>query len=162
MAGPFDVVLTVTNEYGRVDVDRRVVVVSGSSSASGTSNALTSQTAEQNLTLLSSLEFPRPSGAVQAKLIFNGRRTGTTTNGTPYRHQMAARAGRNTIEGHLMSVAGEGRWRFEFDDELRPAAGTLQVEQGQILSLSPSSVVFRLRGSAGERIKFSFETRTRD
>jgi hypothetical protein len=68
--------------------------------------------------------------------------------------------GVNVVEGQL--VAGNGRagtWRFDFGNPGGFERGSIEVRMGQVELLTDSSIVFRLSGSVGERISFSFRAR---
>jgi hypothetical protein len=64
--------------------------------------------------------------------------------------------GENRVEGVLVGAARPGPWRFELPatDAVQP--GSLRVISGDVLQLGPTSVTFRLRGTQGERIAFTF------
>jgi hypothetical protein len=64
--------------------------------------------------------------------------------------------GSHRIEAVLTSGRGHvGVWRFRFAGSFRP--GSLRIRAGEAASVSPDSVVFRLRGTPGERIVFDLE-----
>ena len=64
--------------------------------------------------------------------------------------------GENRVEAVLVDVARPGPWRFDLraTDSIQP--GSLRVISGEVLQLGPTSVTFRLRGTQGERIAFTF------
>ena len=59
------------------------------------------------------------------------------------------------MQGAGRAGAG-GSWRFDLQ-ALRIAPGSLQVVAGDVVQLGADTVVFRLRGRAGERVVFAFE-----
>jgi hypothetical protein len=50
-----------------------------------------------------------------------------------------------------------GFWRFEFSGAPSFVSGSIKVQSGQVIAISANTVVFRLGGTAGERIKFTFQ-----
>jgi hypothetical protein len=57
------------------------------------------------------------------------------------------------VQGVLATGSGPGTWRFD-----RQAGGApirIKVLEGQVSLVTPESVVFRLRGQAGERVAFA-------
>ena len=63
--------------------------------------------------------------------------------------------GENRVEATL--VAGDGRpglWRFDLVDGL--AVGNIRVLAGDAVSVTTSAVTFRLQGTPGERVAFTF------
>jgi hypothetical protein len=64
--------------------------------------------------------------------------------------------GPHRFEAVLASGGREpGVWRFRFQGMLRP--GSLRVRAGEAASVSSDTIVFRLRGTPGERIAFDLE-----
>ena len=64
--------------------------------------------------------------------------------------------GENRVDAVLVEAARPGRWRFELRETDAVQPGSLRVLSGEVLQLGPTSVVFRLRGTPGERIAFTF------
>jgi hypothetical protein len=64
--------------------------------------------------------------------------------------------GENRVDAVLVDGARPGPWRFELraTDAIQP--GSLRVLSGEVLQLGPTSVTFRLRGTQGERVAFTF------
>jgi hypothetical protein len=61
----------------------------------------------------------------------------------------------HVVEAVVTRARGEaGTWRFEC---AAGAPGRLHVRAGHALSASPTAVVFRLAGRAGERVAFALE-----
>jgi hypothetical protein len=94
---------------------------------------------------------------VRGELLLNGQSLGPIASSSPRRVPVQARNGVSIVEAWTTGAAsGEGRWEFAFDKSPHFAAGSLQVETGQVLSLSSDRVVFRLSGAPGERVRFRF------
>jgi hypothetical protein len=91
------------------------------------------------------------------QILVNGRTLalaaeGRSTGNAP------SQSGTNRIEATLVeSRGGTGTWRFELTSTERLRAGSLRVVAGSVAEITADSVVFRLTGSAGERIAFTFE-----
>jgi len=75
--------------------------------------------------------------------------------------QMArSREGDAVVAATLIKADGKpGTWRFEAlpGESIEP--GSLRVLQGDVALLTPTAVVFRLKGNAGERVSFSYRLR---
>jgi hypothetical protein len=66
-------------------------------------------------------------------------------------------AGENRIEAVLVESAGKpGLWRIDLIPSEAVQEGSLRVISGEAVLLGPASATFRLSGSAGERIVFTF------
>jgi hypothetical protein len=102
-----------------------------------------------------SSELAVPGGAGQAildgsSLLFDGRGRGTTAVHAP--------RGQRRVDAQLVSgERREGTWRFELSG--RVVAGSLRVVAGQVVAIAGDSVTFRLSGTPGERVVFTFRTR---
>jgi len=71
--------------------------------------------------------------------------------------------GEHRFEATLVAVtAGRGAstWRFDLAP-LGVAAGSLRVVAGDVAQVAADTVVFRLRGQAGERVVFTFDVAAR-
>ena len=76
----------------------------------------------------------------------------------PASHVFRALTGRNSIEAHADGeIRGEGFWKFDFSAADHFVPGSLEVAMGTVASFDGRSIVFRLTGAAGERVKFTFE-----
>jgi hypothetical protein len=64
--------------------------------------------------------------------------------------------GENRVDAVLVDAARPGQWRFELraTDAIQP--GSLRVISGEAVEVGATTVVFRLRGTQGERIAFTF------
>ena len=77
---------------------------------------------------------------------------------TPVRHILSGKLGVNTVEAYPRGGGiGEGFWRFDFSSSRYFIPGSIKIGQGEILSLGSNIVVFRVTGTAGERIRFRYE-----
>jgi hypothetical protein len=68
------------------------------------------------------------------------------------------RTGDNRLEAQLQAGAA-GTWRLELAGVQGLARGSLRVLAGEVVSLGPDAVVFRLKGRAGERVSLGFTVR---
>jgi hypothetical protein len=74
--------------------------------------------------------------------------------------QLTARGGDNLVEGQLVEGAGEpGTWRFEAQEGQAIQPGSLRVVRGDVVVVTQSAVVFRLKGQPGEQVAFSYRVR---
>ncbi|HET6900064.1 MAG TPA: PKD domain-containing protein [Vicinamibacteria bacterium] len=66
--------------------------------------------------------------------------------------------GENRVEATLVEGRGKaGVWRFNFLASQSIAAGSLRVIAGDAVEVGGSSISFRLKGTPGERVAFTFE-----
>jgi hypothetical protein len=64
--------------------------------------------------------------------------------------------GDNRVEATLVTAAGKpGSWRFEFGANSLET-GSLRVVAGEVQLVTDNAVVFRLKGTPGERLVFTF------
>jgi hypothetical protein len=90
------------------------------------------------------------------QVIFNGSELSYPEKG---RGQGTAvvKDGENRVEATLVNGDGRaGRWRFEFVGSSNMAAGSIRVLSGEVSSVAATSVTFRLTGTPGERVAFTF------
>ena len=76
----------------------------------------------------------------------------------------SVRIRRDGVEIHVdplgvTEASAAGVWRFELGDAVEP--GSLAVQAGDVQVVTGDSVVFRVRGTAGERLVFTFRRRIR-
>jgi uncharacterized repeat protein (TIGR01451 family) len=110
--------------------------------------------------LTSTLEAPPPDGRIKGQVSINGQKTDNTDNSAPFRHPYSGPAGENVVEAYV--VAGqtdEGRWRFDFREAAHFVRGSIRVDSGQVISVGPQEVVFRVTGTNGPRIRFRYRLR---
>jgi len=99
-------------------------------------------------------------GGARGELLLNGAQLDTVDSSASVVHQLRGHPGGNTVEARLLAAAGqEGFWRFDFSSSANFEPGTLTVESGEVLALDGRTVVFRLAGVPGERVKFSYRLR---
>jgi len=61
------------------------------------------------------------------------------------------------VDAELVESDGKpGVWRFELGPGLAP--GSVRILLGEALQFTDSVVVFRIRGTPGERVSFAFRT----
>ncbi len=71
----------------------------------------------------------------------------------------SGRRGENRIEAQLVQGSGRpGTWKFELGGTSTLQAGSLRVIAGEVAQISGDSITFRLKGTPGERVVFSFKT----
>ena len=71
----------------------------------------------------------------------------------------SSRRGEIRFEGQIVSAEGRpGRWEFDLSQTDPMIPGTLRALSGQVLEVTSDSIVFAMRGKAGERVSFTFET----
>lgn len=104
------------------------------------------------------LNPPISGGRIEAQVVSNGNQIVVTDNATPYRHQMTGRAGRNTIEVYITSaLQNPTMMQLDFSGSEHFVPGSLSTESGSVMMQSSHSVVLRLNGAPGERIKLTFQ-----
>jgi hypothetical protein len=69
------------------------------------------------------------------------------------------RRGDNRIEAQLVQAQGKpGTWSFELGATSSLLPGSLRVIAGDVAAISGDAIAFRLKGTPGERVVFSFKT----
>lgn len=148
----YGVKLTVTNGDDRQATTTQFIVVEAR-----TGSAVEPRALRTDVAFTSHLEFSREGATVNARLSVNDSGTETRSSPAPLRHQLRARGGENLVLGRLLTEAmGPGQWRFDFASAPGFVPGSLQVVSGQVLALYRQSVVFRVTGESGSRVRFSF------
>jgi uncharacterized repeat protein (TIGR02543 family) len=71
---------------------------------------------------------------------------------------VSPRAGDNRLDAHLQA-GGEGTWSLELAGIAGLERGSLRVLSGEVVSVGPDAVVFRLKGRAGERFSLAVTVR---
>jgi hypothetical protein len=88
------------------------------------------------------------------QVVLNGSSVAFPAQGRAY--GMAKLESRNRVEATLVeSAGGAGTWRFDLKSEGQQLE-SLRVISGEVVAASGTSVTFRLRGVAGERVVFEF------
>ena len=71
-----------------------------------------------------------------------------------------SREGDIVVQAQLVKADGQpGTWRFETADGAALEPGSLRVVRGEVAFVSPTAIVFRLAGTAGEQVAFSYRVR---
>ncbi|MGH9461617.1 MAG: PKD domain-containing protein, partial [Vicinamibacteria bacterium] len=108
---------------------------------------------------MSSLKGGDPDAVARGRVVINSAQADATGSSAPFRHSARGRE-ENTVEAYSESgLEGEGLWQFDFSGDQHFIPGSIKVELGQVLSRDAHSVVFRLSGAPGERIKFTYRLR---
>ena len=108
----------------------------------------------------------RSGSTVVSRLEAAGARLAATLNETPLAPPspgastwtVAPRAGDNRIDAQTQAGAA-GTWRLELAGVSGLEKGSLRVLAGEVVSVGPDVVVFRLKGRAGERMSLAFTVR---
>jgi hypothetical protein len=82
-----------------------------------------------------------------------------TASGQRAQQSGRSREGDAVVAATLIKAGQPGTWRFEAQPGESIEAGSLRVLQGDVVLLTPTAVVFRLKGDAGERVSFSYRLR---
>lgn len=70
------------------------------------------------------------------------------------------RRGENRVEAQLVQGSGRpGTWKFELGGTSSFEPGSLRLIAGDVALITADSITFRLKGTPGERVVFSFKTR---
>ena len=80
----------------------------------------------------------------------SGRRVETVT---------PKRDGESVVTGTLVGAGKPGTWRFEAASGEALEPGSLRVLRGEVVLLTPTAVVFRVKGIVGEQVAFSYRLR---
>jgi len=93
----------------------------------------------------------------QLQVIINGSATSYPGAGRAY-GMGALIDGPNHVEATLVEGKGKaGLWRFEFLSSQAIASGSIRVLAGNAVTVGASAITFRLKGTPGERIVFTFD-----
>ena len=66
--------------------------------------------------------------------------------------------GENRVEATVVEAAGKpGLWRFDIMNAATVTPGSLHVLSGEVVNVAASSITFRLHGTLGERVAFTFQ-----
>jgi hypothetical protein len=145
--GCYAVIATATNACGgSTDVGPRTVNVSSCGLALGPR--------PEASTLLWASDLRLEGGRVQ--VIFNG-----STASYPERGRSLAstriKDGDNRVEATVVNAAGKaGSWTIDLSSSPAVQAGSIRVLAGEIESVGANAVTFKLKGTPGERIAFTF------
>jgi uncharacterized repeat protein (TIGR01451 family) len=132
--------------------------VPGNNTASETTNVTLFQrdSAEGSVRVSIRLEVPPNDGGDSGEITLGSRLSGIDDS-APLELELSPGEGEYVVEAMLAEASGRsGAWRFE----LRPSPSFevegIRVETGDPISLDARSLVFRVRGEAGERVRFGF------
>jgi uncharacterized repeat protein (TIGR01451 family) len=133
----------------------------GNNTASVTTSVNPLKTSEEGaaepLSFENELRLARPPEGATGTVVVNGSALLQVRSGPPARHRVGASSGTNRFEAALdAGVDCVGSWRFDFRPDGKIVSGSLRVESGEVLSLSPDAVVFSVRGGAAP-IRFTVE-----
>ena len=145
--GCYQIVGTATNGCGGTATSPRVIVEL-------TVSCFRSQTSKGSALAWSS-DLRLEGGRLQ--VVVNG-----TVSSYPERGRTLARArlkdGENRVEATVVESGGKaGRWTMDLSASEAIQAGTIRVLAGEIESIGVTAVTFKLRGTPGERIVFTFQ-----
>ena len=145
--GCYNVIVTATNACGGSTDVGPVSVTMSSCFAPLTGRPEAS-------TLLWSSDLRLEGGRLQ--VVFNG-----STASYPERGRSVAstriKDGDNRVEATVVNAAGKaGSWTIDLSASAAIQAGSIRVLAGEIESIGASAVTFKLKGTPGERIAFTF------
>jgi hypothetical protein len=104
------------------------------------------------------LSIPPHDGGARGFIVLNNARVDASSISAPASHVFRGLTGKNTIEAYTdAEIRGDSFWKFDFSAADHFVPGSLEVGTGAVASFDGRSIVFRLTGVAGERVKFTFE-----
>jgi len=107
---------------------------------------------------LSALSTPPGERSARGFIRLNDSRVDEISSSGPATHVFRGLVGQNFIEAYTDSdIRGEAFWKFEFSAADHFAPGSLRVETGTVVTVDGRTIVFRLAGTAGQRVRFTFE-----
>ena len=105
----------------------------------------------------SHLDLP---GVARGRIVVNGTSGCIVDSSQPVVIDARAAAGVSTVVATVIEGSNEpGVWWFDFRNEPRFERGRLAIVRGDVLTVGPNVVVFRLNGRSGEGIEFTFQLR---
>ena len=100
-----------------------------------------------------------PKRAV-AQVTLGGSRTEPVAAGIPSLHRYDGKLGRNVLDAVLTAPLEEpAMWRFDFTASDHFVPGSLRLVTGTEVSRDARSIVVRLSGRPGERVRIEYELR---
>ncbi|MGH9337890.1 MAG: hypothetical protein ACRD21_29410 [Vicinamibacteria bacterium] len=141
--------LTVVGSQGQIDsvsqgvnIDLRAIPERGSLETS----------------FISFLGIPPGDGESHGFIVVNNARMDASSGSAPAHHVVRGLTGKNAVEAYTDADSrGGGFWKFDFAASAHFVPGSLEAGSGTLASLDGRSIVFRLSGTSGERIRFTFE-----
>jgi hypothetical protein len=100
-----------------------------------------------------------PTAGFRGFVILNGTHSREMSGSGPTEIHVTALDGQNNVE--VISerpVSGGFYWKLDFAGTEQIVPGSFRVEQGQVSFMDDRTLVFHLTGSAGERIRFRFDS----
>jgi hypothetical protein len=147
--------LTVADAEGRFDEITQSVTLPSSTSPPSPPNAKSHS--KVPISVSSQLEAHPADPILRGFVVFNGSQRDLVEGSAEIRHVFMGRDGENQIEARVASeLHGEIFWRFDFSGLECFVPGSIEVVQGQPVRRSGYAVLFRLEGSAGEAIRFTY------
>jgi len=99
-------------------------------------------------------------GGARAQIALAGGRWQPVVGGGPSLHRYQGTAGRNIVEGVLMTLPSDtAMWRFDFSASSHFVPGSLRLVTGVELARDARSITVRLSGRHGERVRIEYELR---
>jgi hypothetical protein len=109
------------------------------------------------ISMLSRLSVQPDDETARGFVVFNDTQRDATESSGEFHHTFMGRDGENNIEAFTATdLRGPAFWRFDFSGAASFVAGSIRITGGQVVRLDGHTVVFRLQGTAGERIGFTF------
>jgi hypothetical protein len=102
-------------------------------------------------TLQITLDLPGGEGFV----LVNGAQTAYPRQGQTF-IALADGKGLDRVEGQVLRAQRGGLWTFDLTAAHTLTPGSIRVQLGDVVRITPMSVTFRLQGSPGERVAFTF------
>lgn len=97
-------------------------------------------------------------GGARAQIALAGGQWQPVVGGAPSLHRYQGTAGRNTVEGVLMTPPSDtAMWRFDFSASPHFVPGSLRLVTGVEVTRDARSITVRLSGRPGERIRIEYE-----
>jgi hypothetical protein len=118
----------------------------------------------------SETEAGEMTAAWSSDLVLDGGRLQLVVNGSAASYPERGRSGgiarllgrENRMEATVLDADGKaGTWTVDFSGSNAVQGGSIRVLSGDVALIGPTRVTFRLRGTPGERVSFTFVTRPR-
>jgi hypothetical protein len=111
-----------------------------------------------DLSLETRLELASPDNRSRGRILIDGRLSGTVVGGQASSVRTRLSPGAHELEAVVKRSPGEpGLWNFDFSASPAFQGGSLRVLQGNVLTMGPSTVTFRLGGEPEEHLRLRFE-----
>jgi hypothetical protein len=115
----------------------------------------------RSLRMTTVLELPSSGERGRAQIQLDGVAVSPAVwSGEPVELRVDAAAGTREVAAVVMGGRGEpGLLRIDLSSALEVVPGSLRASEGSVLTQGPRTLVFRLAGHPGERVRFTFELR---